>query len=206
MRFTIAMILIGIAVSCCAELYEPMGPPFVTWVRDGKAVAQIVTDEFVEGASRPADILNETIETVTGVALPVVENPVAGVPTVFLGPEAGLGRIADAEALGIGSGGFCILSQGKDLVISGRDRLTTIYGICAFLEECVGVRWFWPGPGGEYVPRTETLRVGQVRKVQNPDFRVRWIGRRGCALSTHGCHDEASDPSALYLCRKYPLA
>ena len=182
MRTLFAVVAIALSAASWAQLYEPMNPPFVTWVADGEARAQILTDEFAEGTIQPADILNEYIEKITGVRLPVVEEAQGGAPTVYLGPISGLGRIKQFGYLEISPEGFVIHSDGDDVIIAGRNRLATIYGVCAFLEECLGVRWFWPGETGEYVPTGATLRVGQVRKIDNPDFRYRWVGRADWAL------------------------
>ena len=173
--------LLALPASCAADLYEPMKPPYVTWVQDGEARACIVTDEFAEGTVQPADILNEYMEKLTGAKLPVVEEPQGDAPTVYLGPQSGLARLKEKPDLG--PEGFIIASEGKSLIISGQNRLSTLYGVCAFLEECLGVRWFWADETGEHVPRTDTLRIGQVRRVQNPDFRYRWIGRSDWALA-----------------------
>jgi len=173
-------VLLTLASVCAAQLYEPMSAPFATWVDNGKPVARIVTDDFSGGTVQPAEMLNRYIERITGAPLPVVDTPEGDAPTVYLGPTCGLARLEDRPDLG--TEGFAIISDGSDLIISGTGRLGTLYGVCAFLEEFLGVRWFWDDPLGEHVPTVSTLRVGQIRNVQRPDFRYRWIGRNDWAL------------------------
>lgn len=174
-------LLVGVA-ACMAGPYKPMAPPFVEWVRNGKPVACIVADRFGTEGSEPAEILNGYVGKITGARLPVVREAEARSPVVYIGPKAGLARVGGPDRLGLGPEGIAVLSRGRDLIIGGRNALATIYAVCAFLEECLGVRWFWAGDSGEHVPHTPTLRVGRVRMIQNPHFRWRWVGRGQWAL------------------------
>ncbi|MBT7300349.1 MAG: hypothetical protein HN849_12585, partial [Victivallales bacterium] len=55
------------AICCCVFLPEQAHgqgnarprPPFHVWVSEGKALAEIVTDDFTIGKTQPADLLNE---------------------------------------------------------------------------------------------------------------------------------------------------
>ena len=179
------------AICCCVFLPEQAHgqgnarprPPFHVWVSEGKALAEIVTDDFTIGKTQPADILNEYIEKITGVRLPVVEKASGTGPVIHLGMGAS-GRSAGNQVLpaGLHADGFVISSRGSDLVIAGPSRLGTINGVSAFLEEFLGVRWLWPGETGEVVPQLDTLRVGQMHSVQEPDFGVRGVGSGKWAL------------------------
>lgn len=177
------LLAIALPALAAADLYEPMQPPFVAWVEDGRPIARIVSDPFPDDGPQPAEILNGYLEKITGARLPMAEQPEADAPTVFLGPGAGLSRLPEDAATVPGPEGFVIQSLGKDLVISGTNRLGTTYAVYAFLEECLGMRWFWASETGEYCPDLPTLRVGQVHKAQAPDFRMRWVGRGDWALA-----------------------
>ena len=178
-------IVAGLAMSVALAAWgaPPAQAPFHVWVAEGKAFAQIVTDDFTIGKMQPADLLNEYIEKITGVRLPVVKAAAGDGPVIHLGMGAAR-RSAGDQILppGLHADGFVISSRGSDLVIAGPSRLGTINGVSAFLEEFLGVRWLWPGETGEVVPQVDTLRVGQMHSVQEPDFRVRGVGSGKWAL------------------------
>ncbi|MCD6351416.1 MAG: DUF4838 domain-containing protein [Armatimonadetes bacterium] len=176
-------LLVFAAVPAAAQLYPPMQPPFVLWVEKGRPRATIVTDSFPTDAPPPAAILNEYIEKITGTKLPVRAEPVGEGPTIYLGPRSGLPRISDARLKPRAEDTFTMFSIGRDLVLTGLNRLGTTYAVYAFLEECLGCRWFWDSDSGAYWPTSQDLRVGQVRRTESPGFRIRWIGRGTWALA-----------------------
>ncbi len=162
-----------------AELYPTMRAPFATWVEDGQARADIVSE-----ADTPAtEELNTWLRRISGTALPVVPAPVQDRPHIFLGGEAAWAKLnAKREVPRLGADGYVIKSVGRDLVIAGETPLALSFGVSAFLEHYLDCRWFWPGENGMYSPSRPTLRIGQVDEVSRPDFRVRWIVREGdCA-------------------------
>jgi len=175
------MLMMALFGTAYADLYEPMRPPFTMWIDQGKPVAQIVTDAFGTDAPRPDQWLNEYLEKITGAALPLSQKPSTDRPNVYLGPKRAAAQgVQPTDQLG--AEGFAIISRGPDLFIFGNDRLATLYGVSAFLEECLGIRWFWHDETGEYIPRTGTLYVGQINRSHTPSFRYRWVGGGQWAL------------------------
>ncbi len=159
--------------------YKPMARPFVTWVDNTKPMVQIVSDSFDGKGRKPAAVLVTYLEKITGTKIPVRRVAKPNVPTIYLGPKAGLTRLGEAsKRLELGNEGFVIRSQGDDLMIAGRSRLGTLFGVYAFLEEYLGVRWLWPGELGEVCPQRTVLKVGRIDSVQVPHFRKRWVINR----------------------------
>lgn len=169
-------------VFAAAPLYEPMSPPFVSWIEDGRPLARIVADDFGSSGTHPVETLNSHLEKIAGARLPVASEPSASTPNVFIGPVVGLSRVPDIAAEGLGADGFVLASLERDFVIAGANRLATVNAVHAFLEECLGVRWLWDDPLGEIVPQAPSVRVGRIRRIERPDMAVRWIGRGGWAL------------------------
>ena len=159
-----------------ATLYQPMKPPFVTWIEQGQARARVVAEK---GADDPAaKELNTWLKRVTGVALPVVAAPNADGPNVLLAGQQAWDRLGvEPQTLDLGSDGYVIRSVDRDLVIAGKTELGTLFGVYAFLEHYLDCRWFWPGENGMFYPSRSALRVGQIDEVSRPDFRVRWVIR-----------------------------
>lgn len=49
----------------------------------------------------------------------------------------------------------------------------TIFGVYDFLENYLGVRWLWSGDLGTYVPRTNTIKISSVNRMEAPALRYR---------------------------------
>ncbi len=104
---------------------------------------------------------------------------VAGVTTDDLDPE-----------------GYRIETKGNVLFIVGREdrydttqlrstkwlslhwplrRRGTMFGVYAFIEDHLGVRWLWPGDLGEVVPKQRDVTVGQISVVGKPAYPIRKV-------------------------------
>ena len=68
--------------------------------------------------------------------------------------------------------GFLIRRLGSDVVILGSNARGTLYGAYAFLEH-LGVRWFFPGPQYEIVPRRSLDWNRPLEVTESPAFRDR---------------------------------
>ena len=92
--------------------------------------------------------------------------------------------------------GFRIVTKGNILFILGReDRIDTtrlrstkwlslhwplrrggtLFGVFAFLEDTLGIRWLWPGELGEVVPKRKNITIRQIDRVEAPDFPIRKV-------------------------------
>ena len=172
-----ALLLAGAAP---AALYEPAAEPFTTIVDAGQARAQIVVPDkpaFLEQFA--ASELQAFLEKSSGVKLPIVEESRHNAALyAFL-----LGNTRMSKELGIslneetaGRDGFTLQSVPNGLAVVGRIELGTLFGVYELLERYFDVRWFMPGELGQFVPRKETLQMGQVNLTYKPSFRVRWVG------------------------------
>ena len=170
-----------------------------TLVADGQAKAQIVTGDPVPETVRfAAKELRTFVAKMSGAELPIVAQPVAGVPAIRLGPAAR--EVLSPEDLrDIRRDGYVITRSGGDLCIVGLDdagphtdieallarnqthrmpawdfHRGTLYGVYRLLE-ALGVRWFMPGEFGQRVPASKTLAFsGTIR--ENPHFISRTVG------------------------------
>ena len=132
-------------------------------VKEGKS-PYVICYSSVTGVPRRAALdLQSYIQKATGVKLPfVTREKIAGRPAFYIGFE----KVEVPE-------GFIVKTSGKDIIISGNDtpgqienahwadgaRTGTWYGVCDFLEKQLGIRWFMPGPLGEYVPKKKNWSV-----------------------------------------------
>jgi hypothetical protein len=148
----------------------------VTLAENGQARAIIVVPSGRQ--SRAATELRDYLEKATGTQLRVMDERQLGAvkepfSRVFVGDCQATRRVIDFKSLR--PEGFVIKSEGNDIYISGGDFTDggpdvdgTYYGVCEFLERYVGVRWLMPGPLGEIVPKTRTLRIDVTEIRQEP--------------------------------------
>lgn len=158
-------------------------------VKNGKPVAVIVT------SSKPTNIvkyavqeLNEHIRLSTGTTLPVAtDEENINNPSIHIG----LTRIS--KQLGISPDilppdTWVIKKTGNRLIISGGDSkndinpvgkdlvpLGTLFATYEFLERIVGVRWFWPGDDGRFVPEHKDIIVNSIDLQGYPSYETRFV-------------------------------
>lgn len=92
-----------------------------------------------------------------------------------------VGKLADEE--------HCIKTVGNGLYLLGGDADTTydevknvwgvamrgtLYAVYDFLENEMGVKWLWPGPTGEVVPRRRSLQLGGISRRGREPMELRY--------------------------------
>jgi len=66
-----------------------------------------------------------------------------------------------------------------DIAIVGEGDQGTLFAVCEFLRD-QGCRWYWPGGGGEFIPRIDTLTLKAESHRYTPSFDRRgWSPMRG---------------------------
>jgi hypothetical protein len=86
--------------------------------------------------------------------------------------------------------GFVISAEKGDVIITGNDSEPegmwavpshgTLWGVCEFAERFLGVRWLFPGPLGEDVPKGNVLRFELKEPIRGqPGFALRSVAYLG---------------------------
>jgi hypothetical protein len=160
-------------------------------VIDGRPAATVVTpNDPLPVATAAADELRYHVKKATGAQLPVVseKDAPAGAHRIYVGACAATAKLnVDLKAL---QPNACYIRlSGGDLYIVGDDspgevfwilhanrtRVGTLFGVYELLEKQLGVRWLWPGPLGEVVPKRLTARLQiQDQTVQTAFIHTRW--------------------------------
>jgi hypothetical protein len=131
----------------------------VVLAEDGQAKAVIVAPASPAGDVTAAiDDLRTYVERISGARLSVVASRGA----------AGGAIVLRSGAAGLSPVGYRLRVQGRDLIIEGATPAGLVNGIYGLLEDHFGVHWYIPGPLGEYVPHTPTLRLDQLDEVREP--------------------------------------
>jgi hypothetical protein len=157
----------GIAV--CALLMTGVSPAAVTLVQDGAPAATVVCEE---GDRAAADELVSVIERMSGARLPIAASVEAGMARVLIGDAAGSAFEPD-ELAGLPFDGYRIRVRGDVVAIAGKNAAGTMNGVCGFLQDHLGARWFMPSELFEVLPQQKTIRVEDCDEVYAPSFDCR---------------------------------
>ncbi len=165
-----------ISILICSALVFTPSARAVTLAAEGQPNATIVLPEDAgDTLTLAAQELQTHILAMSGAELPIVsENNVGEGVTVLLDLAQTtdvMGQVLSDRD--IGYDGYVIKSSEATLSITGRKDAGTLNGVYGFLEDHLGVRWYYPGPMGTHVPQTATVTVGDIDEVNKPRFAVR---------------------------------
>ena len=154
-------------------------------VQGGKPKSVIVVAPAASKAAQAAAVELQTyVAQISGAMLPIrsEKNLPAGShrQTLILVGTGELARAAGLATVKPQPEGFVIRTVGNLLLVSGTNDEAagdngTAFAVSALLEDQLGVRWLWPGPLGEVVPRSASITVGSLDRVEAPVLRQRKI-------------------------------
>lgn len=97
---------------------------------------------------------------------------------------------------------FAVHTIGDNLYIAGKGYRGILPGVYTFLQDVMGIRWFWPGsePNGEFVPRKQTfslpgLSIGYESPIRYRGYHFlngtnldleKWLARNFGNIIRHG--------------------
>lgn len=146
-------------------------------VKNGRSDYRIVIEKNALPAVKvAAKEFQKYLKKSTGAEIPIT-NAAKGLPAVYIGTL----KVNTPE-------GFIIKNRGHDLYISGYDtqgnpysnhwrtapQTGTWYGVSDFLEKQLGIRWFFPGQDGEYVPSHSNLTISELDIQDAPKMEYRY--------------------------------
>ena len=140
---------------------------FFPVVKDGKAVVELVTPEDDKACLEAAMIVEKYLCKSAGCRM----DAPAGSPQICFQIEKGK---LDPEGFR-----FSFPSADK-MVITGGGPYGIRYGALDFCERFIGVRFLYPGPAGEHVPKLKDIRVPMKEFSDAPKYFTRCLdsGRR----------------------------
>jgi hypothetical protein len=175
--------LSGGTTGLTAALYPPMRLPFQNLVIEGRPVATIVLADPASAVERQAAAeLAEQLKAISGATLAITNQACSNSVCLHLGASARARLDWPKIRSGLSDDGFVIRTLPEGLAIAGDSDLGTLYGVYAFLEEGLGVRWLMPGNHGTVAPPRTTVQIGMLDRRETPSFRFRWIGNDAWAL------------------------
>lgn len=139
----------------------------------------IVSEDATSIENHAADELAGFLSAVTGAEIRRTHEPVPGKYSIWLGTpltNPGIDRAGVRSRIEELSGQGYLLHSGQDgLVIAGNSPLGAMFGAYGFLEDHVGMRWFFPGEEGEFRPEIPDLSIGLIDDLQEPSFERRTV-------------------------------
>ncbi len=172
-----------LALMCCPLVARAD----LTLVEAGAARATIVVAEKPsDQATEAAEALRGYIEKISGAKLTIArENEGVDGVRILVGHSKAVRDLGIDVPSGftrkLNEEGFVTKTVGNALVLAGNEDWRyrgTLFAVYDFLEG-LGCRWFLPGPYGEVIPKTKTIRVAALDKRERPDFRIRDIHYSG---------------------------
>jgi len=162
-----------------------------------------------------ASELQTYVKKVSGAELPILTEPGGAAKTLVFVGEGEATRALGFSAADLPPEGFLIKTAGNKLALLGVDKsftsatgetvddplhprvqAGTLMAVYCFVERYLGVRWLWPGDGGEAVRPKDTLIFGRIDYEAHPRWPVRRCRaveetKRGKTLAAEGyCTDE----------------
>lgn len=167
-------VFVGVLIAALAGVEANAQPreDMLSFVTDGQGSATIVIPETPDFWTEGAKWLAEYVHKASGAELKIVREEKG---QTLAGPIISVGATAMAANAGVDTRGLkwddCrLIVKGDVLYLLGRDDAGTrthnwvgARGTCRavirFLEDVCQVRWFLPGPQGEFVPATRNIHV-----------------------------------------------
>ncbi|MBM3501232.1 MAG: DUF4838 domain-containing protein, partial [Armatimonadetes bacterium] len=169
----------------------------VLLVEGGIARATVVCRADPDGTAAAEFV--RVVARISGAQLPIQESAEAG-PRVLLGEAAR--PVLDAARLeALPYDGYVVRAKGDVLAIAGRTATGTLNGVCGFLQDDLGARWFMPSELFEALPQRDTIRVPDCDRTHEPDFDCRlFSGLDGPAQAAWRVHLRLSphDPAVPF--------
>jgi hypothetical protein len=139
----------------------------------------VVANDRDPGLKRAAADLRHYVRAITGVELPTVTDGrrVEGVGLYVGRCEVSLDT--DSPPADVTPEAFAIRVRDGNVLFAGRATPAVEFAVYSFIEEKLGVHWFWPGPLGEVLPPRSPgkLVVNIEDEVRVPDWSPRvWSG------------------------------
>ncbi len=190
-RKRVCRLVVAVVVGLLPILAFHKSADAVELVRDGKSIATIVIPAHpLAVESYAAKELQYHVKAATGAALSIEKETNQG----QTGSHVYLGRCkasaaAQLDPTTLPGNGYIVKTVGNDLYIAGNDSSGdpldldthegTLFSLYDLLESQMQVRWLWPGPLGEVIPRSKDVSLAPPDATVQPRLWFKqWRGGR----------------------------
>jgi len=169
------------------------GPAEVGLIEEGESAYTIVIPhQSGPDVRRAAEELHDLLQEATGADLPIVTDfdPAPERELLVGRGERSAAFMSDLDLEALGPDGYAWKANGGRIAIVGGSERGTLYGVHAWLEEVLGVRYYTPEL--TRVPQTTALTIPSGRETRTPAFPIRWVhlpgGEDQIWCTRHGVH------------------
>lgn len=145
-----------------------------------------------------AEELQTTLEKISGVKLPVREEASSGKNTIVIGSLTTSPEVkAKKDALRLKEGEveeLAVYTLDGKLYLAGNNPRGALYAVYSFLQNQLGVRWFWPGEDGEFIRKRSEYSLPRLSNNDKPQFRF-----RDMSICVSGPHK----PTEIWMARNF---
>ena len=183
------MIQTGLFLSLCLLFALPAGA--LTLIEEGAPrCALVVADDVPEEVRQAAAELRRVLQRMSGAEVPLVapDQETTGVRILIGDVPLPEGHALDLP--GLGYAGYLLRVTEREVILRGDTPAGTANAVYGFLQDSLGVRWFFPTELFEVAPVRRTVTVEPTDERQIPSFVSRFYS---------GLYDEHSQLWARHL-------
>lgn len=181
--------LLCLALTGCSPHNQTVSESALVLAENGIARAVIVAlPEAGKPARFAAEELKMYLDKAAGASFPIVDSMPKSGPAILIGDSVETRKLGISVA-DLKRDGFILKRVGDFIVIAGRDdkdfdvracaekadwhrqsipECATAFGAYEFLERIAGVRWYFPGQHGEFVPAKKRICVSELDLKEEP--------------------------------------
>lgn len=151
---------------------------------------------------KAAEKLREYLRKISDAEVGIVDDPAAATTPgkIWVGAHPQLAKVHPNVKLDFANAEETLMqTSGADLILVGRDRLArngvqleggTYLVVTSFIENHLGVRWFWPGELGTDIPRKETIQIPSLNERYTTQLKLRRINMVNAQRDVQGLDSE----------------
>lgn len=125
--------------------------------------------------------LQRAIQLMSGVQLKITDIDREG--QIIIGTPSSQPRIAalvkQLQLQGAGEEQIAARLTGNTVFLAGNSPRAALYATYTLLTDVLGVRWFWPGSTGEYIPVRKVITIDTLQIADHPDLAIRSLAITG---------------------------
>lgn len=147
----------------------------ITVIDQGIACAHIVLSPEPQPIEHfAAAELQKYLRQMTGVELPIDNRPIDDRPAIHIGAAAHRDTL-DLSEEALGFDGYLVRTDGRDLLLTGRQPYSCLYAVYHLLERYLGCGFF---EDGDQAPSCDAVTMPPIDDVEKPRFA--WRGHNHC--------------------------
>lgn len=171
-----------------------------TLFQNGKTEWKIgISPKAAPAEQYAAQELQTALQKISGAEFPILKSETfPDGNTIIIGSPDSTPQIREkADALKLKKGNteeLAVYTLGGNLYLAGNNPRGALYAVYSFLQNQLGVRWFWPGDDGEFIRKKNSYPLPQLSFNYKPPFRFREM--TPCGLHYHV-------PTEIWLARNF---